>query len=131
LCHSRYKSKIETESKLEIERFKAELDKTHSQFTVKEIGQARTSSPAFLSDRHVVNIEDYWKISTYISSDDCGQEANRHSDFLNTKVSALLTHVSLMVVTSTWFFTYGKSSGIAQSTPRMIVWTFYIMQLSQ
>ncbi len=52
----------------------------------------------------------YWEISRLISSDVDGCEANRHADFLNTKVGALLTHVSLMVVISTWFLTYGRPS---------------------
>jgi len=50
----------------------------------------------------------YWKISTAVGLDDDGAEALKHSDYLNGKVGALLAHVSLMAVTTTWFLTYTK-----------------------
>jgi len=56
-----------------------------------------------------VGVEAYWKLSASIGKDGVGAKALRHSDFLNAKVAALLTHVSLMVVTTLWFLTYTKA----------------------
>jgi hypothetical protein len=50
-----------------------------------------------------VNLDHYWDMSARVGKHPVGGEALEHSNLLNTKVSALLGHVSLMVVTSTVF----------------------------
>lgn len=50
------------------------------------------------------NEKRYWEIIVELDSSSLGRCASQHADALNSKVSALLTHVSVMVAVSTGFF---------------------------
>jgi hypothetical protein len=59
-------------------------------------------------DEEVPNIgweTDYYKIAIEMASTPLGQSLNRHGDILNAKISSLLTHISVMIATLTFFMT--------------------------
>jgi hypothetical protein len=59
-------------------------------------------------------MDSYSKLKVYfervasISETPAGEESKRHADVLNTKISALLTHVSLMIAVSAVFFDWAS-----------------------
>jgi hypothetical protein len=61
----------------------------------------------------------YWNLSTIVGQDPDGAEALRHSDYLNAKVGAFLTHVSLMAMATLWFVTYTRSVNLGAERPEI------------
>ena len=66
------------------------------------------------------DLADYWDIHTRMTGQNhtVGEEALNHSNLINAKAAALISHVTLMAVTATFFLTYGNPSTSSQPIER-------------